>query len=132
MTRRWMQVMLAVGLAAGLTAAALWAPAALAAGETRTSTGDVSFALTPRGMVDGRFQVEVSVDTHSGSLSALSLQERTVLRAGGMEWRPVQPVRLGGHHARGALVFDLAQAPTAFEIVIEAPRGDGALTFRWP
>jgi hypothetical protein len=98
----------------------------------RSNQGAIMFRLTPQGVVDGRFTVEVRVDTHSGDLADLNLEEATVLRIGGATHRPMSPVKLGGHHARGTMVFALRQVPQNFEIVIKSVGSMGDLTFRWP
>ncbi len=106
--------------------------AALAGTATRSNDGPVVFQLTPRGVEDGRFHIDLRVDTHSGDLADLDLQAATVLRAGSSAFRPLEPVPLRGHHARGTLVFALNAQPQAFEVVISGPGRLGELVFRWP
>ena len=101
-------------------------------GPARSSAGEVMFVLTPRAVSDGHFLVDVQVNTHSGDLAQLDLQAATELRVAGQTLRPVAPVTLRGHHARGRLEFALARAPDAYEIVIRGVRNMGDVTFRWP
>lgn len=46
-------------------------------------------------------------------------------RGCGKELKPVEPVDLGGHHAKGKLVFALDEAPTEFAIEIRGVRDLG-------
>jgi hypothetical protein len=114
-------------LKANPTAAPAWAKDA-----TRTNEGAIMFSLTPVGVKDGRFEVKVSVNTHSGDLASLDLQATTVLRVAGKDYRAVAPVPLDGHHTVGRLLFPLGQLPERFEIVIRNVGTLGDLTFRWP
>jgi hypothetical protein len=120
-------LLLALQLSAGLWSAPAWS-----GNLTRRGGDAVEFELTPRGVKNGSFRVDVSVNTHSGDLAALNLQEATELRVADKRYRPVKPVALQGHHARGRLEFPLDQAPDAFEIVIRGVPSQGDLTFRWP
>jgi hypothetical protein len=122
-------------LALLLAVALLWTvlPGTSRAGQdTRSNRGPIVFFLTPQGVKDGRFRVDVRVDTHSGDLSRLDLQSATVLRLGTREYPALTPVSLGGHHGTGTLWFGLGEAPRAFEIVIRGVGTQGALSFRWP
>lgn len=99
---------------------------------SRSNQGEVMFEFIPRGVVDDHFQIEVRVNTHNGDLAALNLQEVAILRVGETVYRPSSPVRLGGHHAHGTLLFELNKVPQKFELVIKSVRSMGDLTFRWP
>ena len=98
----------------------------------RSNKGEVQFVLTPRDVKDGRFRVDVEVNTHGGDLAELNLQAATELRAEGKTLRPLEPVPLRGHHGKGRLEFQLDRLPDSFEIVIRGVRAMGDLTFRWP
>jgi len=100
--------------------------------EEKSSQGEVSVRLTPRGVEEGQFLVEVRVDTHSGDLADLDLQKATALRVEGRTYRPTKAVRLGGHHSSGTLAFAVPEAPAQFEIVISGVRSMADVTFRWP
>lgn len=99
---------------------------------TRSNTGDVMFDLTPRGIEDGRFLVDVRVNTHSGDLATVDLQASSRLRVGTTDYAPLEAVPLSGHHSMGVLAFDLDEAPESFEIVISGVRSLEDLSFRWP
>lgn len=105
---------------------------AWSADPARTNSGPVMFTLTPKGITDGRFRVDVRVNTHSGDLANLDLKADTVLRVGAQSLHPVKAPALRGHHAGGQLEFALERVPDAFEIVISGVRTQGDLTFRWP
>ena len=136
----WAQGPLVLGvLALGLLAIpGVWnsvagqGPSPWGADATRRNEGAIRFQLTPRGVEDGHFRVDIRVDTHSGDLSNLNLKKQLRLKAGGRSYSPVTDVRLGGHHSGGTLIFPLKEAPERFEIVILAVGTMGDLTFKWP
>jgi len=99
---------------------------------SRSNGGAVQFVLTPHGVSNGQFRVDVQVSTHSGDLAQLDLQSATELRVADQVLRPLESVALRGHHARGRMAFALQKAPQQFEIVIRGVRGMDDLSFRWP
>lgn len=99
---------------------------------SRASQGDVSFELTPRGMVDGRFVVDLRADTHGGDLSEVDLARAATLRAAGKSYKPLEADSLRGHHSGGSMAFALGAAPDSFEIVLDGIRSLGEVRFRWP
>jgi len=70
---------------------------------TRSSSGSVAFELTPRGVQNGRFVIDLRANTHSGDLSEIDLKRGVVLRAGDKELRPAVASELSGHHAGGSI-----------------------------
>lgn len=108
-------------------------PTAAAPGfATKTTAGDVSFDLTPRGIADGQFVIDVRVNTHRGELADLDLQKATTLHVGEQALHPTAPVSLAGHHAGGELRFALAEAPTTFSVTISGVRSMPDITTQWP
>ena len=99
---------------------------------TRTSSGDISFEVTPRGVVDGRFAVEIRANTHRGDLADLDLGNIVTLIADGRELKPAQADRLRGHHAAGSIAFQIDSAPARFEIVMRGARDLPEQRFQWP
>ena len=98
----------------------------------RSNKGPITFQLTPKGVEDGYFRVEILVDTHSGDLSDLDLKKQLFLKVEGREYSPLTEVRMSGHHSGGTLVFPLKEIPERFEIVIKKLRTMGDMTFIWP
>ena len=99
--------------------------------ETRTSSGDIAFRLTPR-RSGGRLILDIQADTHSGDLSELNLKDLVVLRADGRSYRPVESPSLTGHHAQGMVTFDVPGSSERLSITIAGVRGMSELTFDWP
>jgi hypothetical protein len=99
---------------------------------TRVDKGDIEISLTPKGVVEGRFRIAVSVDTHSGDLGKLDLQHTALLRVGTSQYQPMKEVKLSGHHATGQLEFPLTVVPEVFEIEIVNWATGGKRVFRWP
>lgn len=100
--------------------------------EARSTSGGVSFDLTPRGVEKGRFLVDVRVDTHSGELGDRDLRDAAALQVGDRTYRLTDAVSLRGHHASGTLRFPLAEAPANFGITIGGVRSMQDGTVRWP
>jgi hypothetical protein len=99
---------------------------------TRASTGDIAFEVTPRGMVDGRFVIDIRANTHSGNLADLDLTKVLTLVVAGNQIQPVQADRLAGHHASSAVVFQVDSAPAQFELVVSGARALPDQRFQWP
>jgi hypothetical protein len=99
---------------------------------TRTAGNEVQLELTPRGLTGGQFIIDVRVNTHSGDLSSLNLQQATTLSMAGTSRHPASAGSLQGHHASASLSFPMEAAPDAFEVVISGVRSEGDLHFRWP
>jgi len=100
--------------------------------ETRRSTGDVSFEVTPRAPADGRFIFDVRADTHSGDLAELDLRRIVTLEAGGKTLRPTSATSLNGHHASGSVTFEMAAAPDRFTLKMTGVREMDPIEFTWP
>lgn len=135
MLMKWIRVALTVTAVSALVTAAgckrgsTAEPTSYAA---KSTSGDVSFNLTPRGVENGHFLVDVRVDTHSGELGDLDLRDAATLQVGDRTYRPTDAVSLRGHHASGTLRFALAEAPANFAITIGGVRSMQDVTVRWP
>lgn len=99
---------------------------------TRSSEGEVSFQLTPQTVVNGKFTVNLRVDTHSGDLADLDLREAMTLHAADKTYKPVSGSSLSGHHATGSVAFDIERIPDSFFIIIAGVRNMKELKFEWP
>lgn len=99
---------------------------------TRVDKGAIEISLTPKGVVDGRFRIAVSVNTHSGDLRALDLRHNAILHVGASMYQPMREVKLSGHHGTGELEFPLTAVPDAFEIEIHNVATGSSRVFRWP
>ena len=96
-----------------------------------TDPGDVSVDLTPRGLVNGQFQVDFEINTHSVDLSQFDLRKITVLEYDGKKINPMSAPKLEGHHSSGALTFNVAEDLTGFKITIKGiPKVDERV-FEW-
>ncbi len=108
-------------------AAPSWADAPV-----RKNSGAVEFELTPKGIVDGRFQFDLTVTTHSIDLSKWNLQANTHLRIGTAVYAPAGPVPLTGHHGKTRIEFPVASVPDVFEIAIRGVPTMNEIVLRWP
>ena len=99
---------------------------------TRSNEGDISFHLTPQAPVNGRMTVNLRADTHSGDLGEVDLRRAVALHADGKTYRPLSASTLSGHHASGAVVFEIERLPSKFSITITGVRKMGELKFDWP
>ena len=96
-----------------------------------TGQGDVLVEAAPKGMVDGKFVVEVSMNTHTVDLGTVDLAGNVVLVAGGKEFLPVDVPALSGHHSSGEIVFGIAQEPESFSIIITGVPSVEKREFNW-
>lgn len=99
---------------------------------TKRTSGDISFALTPRTTADHALVVEVQADTHSGNLADLDLAQLFSLQIGGSVYRPVAATRLGGHHGQASVTFDVGPDLDRFTITIATVRGMAGQRLEWP
>ena len=98
---------------------------------TRSSAGEVSFALTPR-MEGTRLIVNVHSDTHSGDLAEIDLAKAFTLEVAEKPYKPAESRRLGGHHSDGFVAFEVGSAPSRFSLTISGVRSLGEVKLQWP
>ena len=96
-----------------------------------TSTGNVEIALTPKGMVNGKFAVEISANTHSVPLEQYDLKKVMLLTYKGKEYTPVSAPELNGHHISGEVIFDLNEVPGSYRITINGIPNIEERVFEW-
>ena len=112
-------------------AAAPAADATIPSYAAKTSSGEVSFELTPR-MQGSRLVINVHSDTHSGDLAEIDLAKTFTLEVSGKSFKPVETKPLGGHHSDGFVAFDVGSAPSAFSLTISGVRSSPDTTLKWP
>ncbi|NOZ81347.1 MAG: hypothetical protein GXP63_06780 [DPANN group archaeon] len=96
-----------------------------------TGQGDVQIDLTSLGFKDGILKVEVAANTHSVDLSRFDLKELTTLEIDGQESRPTDAPSLGGHHARGMLIFNPQKEADTYRITITGIPQPQIRTYAW-
>lgn len=96
-----------------------------------TDTGDTLVDLTPKGMENGKFVVDVSINTHSVDLSQFDLMRITDLGYDGKTIKPVSAPELSGHHNSGTLVFDTGKEIKSFKIMIKGIPAVDERVFEW-
>ncbi len=94
-------------------------------------SGDASVDLTPRDMENGKFAVDVSVNTHSADLSQFDLMKITLLEYEGKTIKPLSAPKLSGHHSSGTLVFDTGKEIKNFRIIIKGILAVEERVFEW-
>lgn len=99
---------------------------------TRSSQGDIAFDLTPREPTEGRFIIDIRVNTHSGDLADLDLRKVAALEAAGSTYRPIEATSLSGHHSAGSITFEIQHVPEHFAVTLTGVRAMGDLRFEWP
>jgi len=96
------------------------------------SPGQVSLRASPT-WADTALVIELSVNTHSGDLSAIDLRRQARLRVGDAVLEPAVTGALGGHHARATLVFRMALRPAVpFTLEIRDVPDVAVRTLTWP
>ncbi len=99
---------------------------------TKTSEGEVTIKLTPQKVQNGKFDIDLVVDTHSVALDTLNLKELITLEYNGQTAQPTSAPSLSGHHASGTLVFDVLQEITTFKILITGVPDVQVREIVWP
>ncbi len=87
--------------------------------KTKTSVGQVSIDLTPKGIVDGKFTFDIEVNTHTiNNLNEYDIKQNIIMNYDKKSIKPIFAPQLSSHHNSGVLVFDLNKAPKEFSINI--------------
>ena len=94
-------------------------------------SGNVLVEATPKGMVDGRFVIEVQMNTHSVDLGQVALAKDAVLTINGKGLLPVSAPAFNGHHGGGLLAFDVGEEPTSFGLTITGIPSVEKREYRW-
>jgi len=97
-----------------------------------TGPGGVSVEITPLGISNGKLEAEISVNTHSVSLTQFNLKEITILEYGTKSVKPVAAPSLSGHHSNGILIFDVDDEISKFTIRIKGIPKVEKRVFSWP
>lgn len=84
-----------------------------------TDQGDVSIDLTPVGVVGGKLELDMAVNTHSVDLGQFDLKKIITLDYAGKTVSPVSVPVLAGHHNNGKLVFDVGGKIDKFVVKIK-------------
>lgn len=101
-----------------------------------SSEQGVTLRVTPVDVTAGaaRWTFEISLDTHSGSLSDDLARTATLLDASGKPHAPLgwEGSAPGGHHRKGTLQFaPITPRPPTLEMRIQRPGESAARRFRW-
>ena len=96
-----------------------------------TEPGDVSVDLTPRGIVNGQFQVDFEINTHSVDLSPYDLEKIMTLEYDSKKINPMNAPKLEGHHSSGVLTFNVAEDLDDFKITIKGIPQVEERIFEW-
>jgi len=93
--------------------------------------GDVVIDVKPVVTEDGKIRVNLSANTHSIELRQFDLSQITTLEYDGKVLRPVKADRIGGHHARGRIIFETNDNPKSFRIVIRGIPNVQERVYEW-
>ena len=96
-----------------------------------TDSGDILMDLTPKGIENGKFAVDISVNTHSIDLSQFDLMQITTLEYEGKAIKVAAAPKLSGHHSSGTLVFDTGKDIKNFKITIKGIPAVDERVFEW-
>ncbi len=94
-------------------------------------SGDTTVDLTPAGIKNGKFEVDVSINTHSVDLSQFDLMKIILLEYDGKTIKPVSAPKLSGHHSSGTLIFDTGMEIKSFKIIIKGIPAVEERVFEW-
>ena len=90
--------------------------------ESTSNEGSVDLTLEPESYSNGKFNVRVSVNTHSVELSQFNLKEIVSLEYDGKSTKPISTPELSGHHSSGILIFEVDKKPTKYSFKVEGFR----------
>jgi hypothetical protein len=93
--------------------------------------GDAVVDLKPKASKDGKLVVSLSANTHSVDLGQFDLSKITTLEYQGKVFRPVRASRIGGHHTRSKIVFDIGEDITSFKIIIRGIPNIQERVYEW-
>ena len=96
-----------------------------------TENGGVQVDLKPLGVQEGKFTVEIAINTHSVELSGFDLKKIVWLEYGMKKTQPLSAPVLSGHHNSGYLVFDLSENIQKFRVVIAGIPSVDERTYSW-
>jgi len=83
-----------------------------------TDQGDVAIDITPKELINGKLNTEISINTHSVDISMINLKEEITLEYNGKAIKPISAPKITGHHTLGNIVFDVNEPINEFIIVI--------------
>ncbi len=98
---------------------------------TRSSPGEVTIDITPKGIVNGNVIFEIAVNTHTVDMTEFDLSDITTLTIEGKEYRPISSPALSGHHNNGEIIFAITALPKTFEITITGIPDVEERVFSW-
>ncbi len=93
---------------------------------------DVLIEMTPVGIKNGKFEVQVTANTHSVDLSQFDLMQITTLEYNNKKLKPLSALKLSGHHSSGTIIFDIKEEINNFKIIINEIPNTPNRIFEWP
>jgi hypothetical protein len=96
-----------------------------------TDPGDVSVDLMPRGVVNGKFQIDFVINTHSVDLNQYDLTKITTLYIDNKAYYPEEAPKLEGHHSSGLIVFNTGKDSSSFSVKIKGIPKVEERVFEW-
>lgn len=96
-----------------------------------TDPGSAQIDLTPRGISNGRLEVDFAINTHSVDLSQYDLAKATILEHDGRKIFPTAAPKLEGHHSSGTLTFNVGENLNNFKIIIKGVPDIEERVFEW-
>ncbi len=98
---------------------------------TRVSESLVAIDLTPQEYKDGKLNVKLGVNTHTGDLADYDLMQLTTLEVEGKLIKPSSATKLSSHHVTGTLTFEIDKEPQNFKIIITGIPEISERVFEW-
>ncbi len=99
--------------------------------ETKTSDSTVTVDLTPTGFENGKFYIDIGVNTHTVTLSDYNLKEIVTLEYDGKSLSPASAPVVSGHHNSGTLMFDTGKAIENFKVIVKDFPEISKRVFEW-
>ncbi len=93
--------------------------------------GDAVVDLKPKAPKNGRLLVSLQANTHSVDLGQFDLTKITTLEYQGKVFRPVKASKIGGHHTRSKIIFDVGEDITSFKIIIKGIPNVQERVYEW-
>ncbi|MBI2108097.1 hypothetical protein HYU10_04335 [Candidatus Woesearchaeota archaeon] len=100
--------------------------------QTKTSEGEVTIDITPKGLNNGNMIFDISFNTHTVDLTQFDLKKLVVLEADGRQIAPSSAPSLSGHHNSGELAFNTGKDLNRFKIKINEIPDVKERVLEWP
>ena len=85
---------------------------------TKTSQSAVTIDITPLEFKNGKFYVDIKLNTHTVDLDNYDFHKAVILNYNNLIFNPEESLKLSGHHFSGTFIFNVNEKPKFFTIKV--------------